>query len=95
MEKILIPSIPELQQIFRDILEEELSKKQNFFNAVSEKEEPFLDLHGACSLLHIAPQTLYGMTSKGAIPFLKRGKKLLFEKNILVQWQKQTLKLSK
>jgi hypothetical protein len=93
MEKIIIPSIPELRDIFRDILHQELSENFNFLKVDSEKEQLFLDLPGACDLLHIAPQTLYGMTSKGTIPFLKRGKKLIFEKKVLIQWQQKLQKL--
>jgi excisionase family DNA binding protein len=53
-------------------------------------ESPFLSLTEASKLLNLAPQTLYGLTSKKQIPFIKKSKKLLFERKVLIDWLKST-----
>ena len=46
----------------------------------------FLNLIEAAKYLNLANQTIYGLTSKNEIPFLKRGKKLYFKKFELENW---------
>jgi len=53
-------------------------------NAITEIR--FLNIKQASEYLHLAKQTIYGFTSARTIPFIKRGKKLLFEKEALELW---------
>ena len=43
----------------------------------------------AASFLSLAEPTLYTLTSKRAIPCMKKGKRLYFSKAALVEWLKQ------
>jgi excisionase family DNA binding protein len=45
-----------------------------------------LNVSEAASYLNLARQTIYGLTSKRLIPFMKTGKKLYFQKGDLDQW---------
>ena len=45
-----------------------------------------LSLEDAALFLDLAPQTIYGYTSKRIIPFIKKGKKLYFKKADLEDW---------
>jgi excisionase family DNA binding protein len=45
-----------------------------------------LSLEDAALFLNLAPQTIYGFTSKRLIPFIKKGKKLYFRKGDLEEW---------
>lgn len=49
-------------------------------------EERFLCIEEAASFLNLAKQTVYGLTSKRLIPFLKKGKKLYFIESELKNW---------
>ncbi len=49
-------------------------------------EERFLSIDEAASYLNLARQTVYGLTSKRLIPFLKKGKKLYFIESELKNW---------
>jgi excisionase family DNA binding protein len=51
-----------------------------------EKVKPFLSLSEACDLTGLSRSTIYRMTSQKEIPHLKRGGKLLFNRNELVTW---------
>jgi len=51
-----------------------------------EPEPEYLDVKQAAKFLHLSPDTLYGHTSAGTIPHIKRGKRIYFEKAELVAW---------
>ena len=59
---------------------------------VSHKQETLEKLFSiteAAEFLSLAPQTLYGFTSKRLIPFMKRGKRLYFKESELLMWIEQ------
>ena len=64
----------------RSVLEEHLPTVPN------EPEPEFLDVAQACKLLHLARQTIYGLTSTKRIPFVKSRGKLVFRKADLLEW---------
>jgi excisionase family DNA binding protein len=83
MEKVIISTPSELSILIEQSLKKVLSEATNQ-NEKSEGE--LLNISQAASYLNLAKQTLYGFTSKGEIPFLKRGKKLYFKKSELTKW---------
>ena len=63
----------------------EALQNQESKQVTSETDKP-LSIKEASEFLNLAPQTIYGFTSKNLIPFKKRGKKLYFSKSDLVAW---------
>jgi excisionase family DNA binding protein len=51
-----------------------------------ENKDEILNADQAAKLLKIAKQTLYSKTSRQEIPFMKRGKKLIFKKSDLLEY---------
>lgn len=51
-----------------------------------EKESEVLTVDEAAEFLNLARQTLYGLTSKRAVPFYKKNKRLYFKKTELMAW---------
>ncbi len=49
-------------------------------------EDELLTVQNATAFLRISPSTLYQLTSRHEIPFMKRGKRLYFNKEELLQW---------
>ncbi len=51
-----------------------------------EEPEQILNLDSACKLLNLAKPTVYGLVSQRKLPFMKRGKKLYFNREELTRW---------
>ncbi len=51
-----------------------------------ESLDKLFNVKEAAEFLDLAPQTLYGFTSNRTIPFIKKGKKLYFQKEDLKKW---------
>lgn len=58
-------------------------------------DSKLLNVKEAADFMDLATQTLYGYTSKRLIPFVKRGKKLYFQKEELEKWLLEGKKLTK
>lgn len=54
----------------------------------TEKDDQLLTVDGAAEFLDCAKPTIYQKTSKGELPFMKRGKKLYFLKKDLIDYLK-------
>ena len=84
MGKLVLMSEEELESMLkecvRSVLEEHLAAPPN------DPEPEFLDVTQACQLLHLARQTIYGLTSRGQIPYMKSRHKLVFRKADLIEW---------
>jgi excisionase family DNA binding protein len=85
MEKVIVSTPLELSNLI------ETSLKKVLLESNLEKDEDsalpeLLNITQASVYLNLAKQTLYGFTSKGEIPYLKRGKKLYFKKSELANW---------
>ncbi len=83
MNKIIITTPPELEDMIYTSL------KRAFGEIKPEKpgnEQRFLNLTEASEFLNLASQTIYGLTCKREIPFLKKGKKLYFKEADLIAW---------
>ncbi len=78
MEKIIISTPIELSNLIEDSLRKILLHTDIHKEGHSDLPE-LLNILQASEYLSLAKQTLYGFTSKGVIPHLKRGKKLYFK----------------
>lgn len=82
----------EFRQLMKSCLEEVLGE-----NKTPNTERPtnkLLTVSEAAEFMNLATQTLYGYTSKRLIPFVKRGKKLYFQKEELEKWLLEGKKLT-
>ena len=84
MTKIIVTTKDELQEIIHESVRSAISEQ----NSQQQSEEPdrILSLKEAAVFLNLAQQTVYGYTSKQVIPFIKKGKKLYFQKSELEKW---------
>ena len=82
---ILIPfSKHEFRNLLKDCVNEVIIDKLLKPSASNNSE--MLSIKEASIYLNLAIQTLYGFTSKNEIPFIKRGKKLYFQRSDLENW---------
>lgn len=61
-------------------------------NPVSANDNPlpdFLNIEEASKFLNLAKATVYTLTSAGKIPVIKKGKRLYFTKQELIDWLKK------
>jgi excisionase family DNA binding protein len=56
------------------------------------QEDELLSLEQTCKFLHFAKPTVYAYVAKRKIPFIKKGRKLLFSKQQLILWLKESYK---
>ena len=50
------------------------------------EQETFIDIIKVTELLQLSKQTIYGLVNRRKIPYYKRGKKLYFLKNQIIEW---------
>jgi excisionase family DNA binding protein len=86
MEKIILSSLS-LEDIASQVAEKiyDLQKRNNEQKAETRDDE-FLTIVQASELLNLARPTIYTLTHKSEIPFIKKGKKLYFKKADLHEW---------
>ncbi len=77
MEKIILTTPEELEDIIRKILKE------------IPKEEIYLTRHEVCELLHITLPTLHTWTKKGKINAIKIGGRVLYKTSLINESLKQ------
>lgn len=64
-------------------------------NPTTEQPEQLLTIQEAANLLHLKVPTIYSKHSKGELPGVcKRGKRLYFSKQSLIEWLKQGSKMT-
>jgi excisionase family DNA binding protein len=85
MEKLILTQLSqeELKKLIKESVREVLDEDK--------KNDPhttpyLLNIEQAAAFLQISVQTIYGYTSKRMIPFIKRGKKVLFVRADLEKW---------
>jgi excisionase family DNA binding protein len=61
----------------------------NISTSQENKTKELLTIDQVSKLLKLAKQTVYGMTSKGKIPFCKKGKILYFDEDEILNWVKE------
>lgn len=85
-DKIIVATQEELISLIEETVRKVLSEKKQTPEQTGGNPSFLLSLKEAAGFLKLAPQTIYGFTSKRLIPFLKRGKKLYFKRAELEQW---------
>ena|SRR6185436_11480091 len=84
---ILIPiSKYEFKQLLKESIAEVLREQEP--TTSDNKSDKLLSIKEASEFLNLAKQTIYGFTSQNLIPFIKKGKKLYFNKTELTEWLK-------
>jgi len=53
-------------------------------------KDEVLEMDGICKLLKVTPITIYRKVKSGKIPHMKRGRKLLFSRNDILNWLKDS-----
>lgn len=85
MSEVIITTRNELESLIQTTIRQALSE-QVTPPTLAPDQDKLLTLKEAAAFLNLAPQTLYGFTSKRLMPFIKRGKKLYFSKEALSSW---------
>ena len=75
-------SVAEYIELNRELL----SENKISSNAPTEEFPEIMNIDQASAFLKMAKQSIYMMTSKRDIPFIKRGKRVVFRKTELLKW---------
>ena len=97
MNKTVLISLPieDLQTVIIDCVNSCLRNNKQESKAPTEQPEQLLTIQEAASLLHLTVPTIYSKHSKGELPGVcKRGKRLYFSKQSLIEWVKEGRKKS-
>ena len=91
MEKkiILEISLQELRQIVREEFHSALHSRRDSSSNNNHGLKQIMGISDACRYLDLSKSTIYKLTSRGAIPHRKPGKRLYFIKSELDAWIKQ------
>ncbi|SOE23173.1 DNA binding domain-containing protein, excisionase family [Spirosomataceae bacterium TFI 002] len=76
----------------KSLIQEAVSNSRN---EPKVKEKKLLSIEEAAVFLGIPQNTIYQFTSKRTIPFIKLGRRLVFDKEELLEWVKQNRKSTK
>jgi len=86
MENLNQLTINEFRSLVKSWVIETLSEVQQTRNAITEKDNKFLNINEASALLGLVPVTIYSKVSKGELPAYKRGKRLYFSREALLKY---------
>ena len=75
-----------LEPIIDDCLERAMNKYINTMTFEPKDDSGVFDMIETAKYLKISKQTLYGMTSKRALPYYKHGHRIYFRKSDLDEW---------
>ena len=71
----------------------QIDSKLSYLQEIAENEkqiDKILNIDEACDLLKVTRVTIYRKVHDNTIPHMKRGKKLLFSRNTLLEWLQQS-----
>lgn len=71
----------------------QIDSKLTYLQEIAENEkqiDKILHIDEACDLLKVTKITIYRKVKKNTIPHMKRGKRLLFSRNSLLEWLEQS-----
>ena len=86
MENLIFTQLS-IQEI-RDMLREEVRNALNESIQTKVKQSPeYLTVQELSEMINLAVPSIYGMVHRKQIPYVKRGKKLIFEKSQMNLWQ--------
>jgi len=95
MENLNQLTFNDLKSLVRSWVKEALFELQQTKPATNEKDNNFLTINEAAAFLGLVPVTIYSKVAKGELKAFKRGKRLYFEKETLLEYirnnQKQVL----
>ena len=78
-------SVQEVRNLFR----EEIKKALNESHIIQGNQLPeYLTIQELSEMINLAVPSIYGMVHRKQIPYVKRGKKLIFEKSQIEEWIK-------
>lgn len=82
-EKIILSeySLDELAEMISEKLQGKI-----IVNPATSSQNRYIGINELCRDYHMAKPTVYALTSKREIPFIKRGKRLLFERGKIEEW---------
>lgn len=84
-------SIPDIRKLFRQELETYFETKQKPEKTSSEQLTQLLSIDEVAALLHLSKATVYSKHSKGELPGVcKRGKRLYFQRDVIINWIKES-----
>lgn len=88
MENVILTqlSVPEIRQLFRQELESYFAS--NTVNSNQDEADQLLTIKQTAELLSLSVPTIYGLVSRGEVPHSKKGKRLYFSKQELLEWVK-------
>jgi len=88
MENLVFTQLS-IQEI-RNMLREEVRKAINESPQVMGNQIPeYLTIQKLSEMINMAIPSIYGLVHRKQIPYIKRGKKLIFEKSLVEEWLKK------
>jgi excisionase family DNA binding protein len=85
MDKILLTQLSsEFRNVIKDCIRELLNESAS--DSQNQKDGEFLTPDEAAVFLGVPKSTVYFLTSKKKIPFSKRGRRIYFFKQDIIQW---------
>jgi excisionase family DNA binding protein len=89
MEKMILTNVS-LEELAEKIAEIIQLSGQGFVKNQDRQEtkeiKEYLSLQEASELIQLAKPTIYGLTHRNEIPFIKKGKKLWYKRSELLTW---------
>ena len=61
---------------------------KDFANSGTSQNPEYLNIEEVSKMLNLAVPSIYGLVHRKQIPYIKRGKKLIFEKTKIEEWLK-------
>jgi len=77
---------PQLRDLFRDEIESYFKKNPLGKQAVNNDEDIILDIDQAAEYIKLSVPSIYRLTGSDDLPFIRRGRKLLFSRKDLTAW---------
>lgn len=89
MDHIIVTTKSDLESLIQTIIRSEMERFSNQKNQQLPTNPEFLTIQQASELLNLAVPTIYGYVNKRTLPYIKKGKKLLFKREALIGWLEQ------
>lgn len=92
---IILVSPQELHSLITDAVSVAVQQLISFPKKLEPPLPDYLTVEELSKYLKLAKPTLYFLTSNRKIPFIKRGKRILFERVSVIKWLEEGKKLTK
>ena len=86
MESLNQLTINDLKSLVRSWVMESLFEVQQIKTVTTEKDNKFLTVNEAAAFLGLVPVTIYSKVAKGELKAFKRGKRLYFARDTLLEY---------